>query len=77
MSTLPYNLRMIVVEDGAFDRGQASNGIELWDMQAKYADVIPSQQVIEQMDRMSAKLSPPREVRGRGGRICRLCKSMT
>jgi len=43
---------MIVVEDGVFDRGQASNGIKLWDMQAKYADVIPSQQVIEQMDRM-------------------------
>ena len=28
MSTLPYNLQMIVIEDGVFDRGQASNGIE-------------------------------------------------
>jgi len=27
MSALPYNLRMIVVEDGVFDRGQASIGI--------------------------------------------------
>jgi hypothetical protein len=77
MSTLHYHLRMIVVDYGDFDRGQASNSIELWDMQARYADVIPSQQVIEQMDRTSAKRSPPREVRGRGGGICRSCKSMT
>jgi maleamate amidohydrolase len=62
MSTLLYHLRMIMVEDGVFERGQASNSIELWDMQARYADVIPSQQVIEQMDRMSTKRSPPREV---------------
>jgi hypothetical protein len=35
MSTLPYDLRIIVVEDGVFDRGQASNGIGFWDMQTK------------------------------------------
>jgi len=45
---------MIVIEDRVFDRGQALNGIKLWDMQAKCTDIIPSQHVIEQMDRMSA-----------------------
>ena len=53
---------MIVVEDEVFDRGQASHAINLWDIQTKYADVILSQQVIEQLERMSTKLSPPREV---------------
>jgi nicotinamidase-related amidase len=42
-----YNLRMIVVEDGVFDRGEVSHAISLWDMQAKYADVVPAQEVIE------------------------------
>ncbi len=40
-----YNLRMIVVEDGVFDRGEASHALSLWDMQMKYADVTPSHQV--------------------------------
>jgi hypothetical protein len=53
---------MIVVEDGGFDRGQASHAINPCDVQTKYADVIPPHQVIEQLERMSAKLSPPREV---------------
>jgi hypothetical protein len=38
---------MIGVEDGVFDRGLASHAINLWDIQTKYADVIPSHQVIE------------------------------
>jgi hypothetical protein len=61
-SIRPDNLRM--VEDGVFDRGQVSCAINLWDIQTKYADVIPWQHVIEQMDKVSAKLSPPREVCG-------------
>ncbi len=40
-----YNLRMIVIEDGVFDRGQASHALSLWDMQMKYADVVPSRRV--------------------------------
>jgi hypothetical protein len=33
--------RMIVVEEGTFDRGQASHAINLFDMDMKYADVTP------------------------------------
>jgi nicotinamidase-related amidase len=40
-----------VVEDGVFDRGQVTHAINLFDMQAKYADVIPSSVVV---DRLSA-----------------------
>lgn len=35
-----YNFKMIVVEEGVFDRGQASHKISLFDMNAKYADVV-------------------------------------
>ncbi len=33
------------VEDGVFDRGQASHAINLFDMQAKYADVLPLEEL--------------------------------
>jgi nicotinamidase-related amidase len=35
-----YNLRVLVVEDGCFDRGEASHALNLFDMHQKYADVI-------------------------------------
>src|SRR6185437_14868867 len=35
------NYRMIVVEEGTFDRGEASHAINLFDMDMKYADVEP------------------------------------
>ncbi|MCI2418408.1 isochorismatase family protein [Saccharopolyspora sp. K220] len=34
------NLRVSIVEEGTFDRGEASHAINLFDMNAKYADVI-------------------------------------
>lgn len=40
-----YNIRCAVVEDGCFDRAQASHAIALCDMHAKYADVLPSADV--------------------------------
>jgi maleamate amidohydrolase len=36
-----YNFKVAVVEECVFDRGQASHKINLFDMQAKYADVVP------------------------------------
>ncbi len=35
-----YNFRVAVVAEACFDRGQASHAISLFDMQAKYADVV-------------------------------------
>jgi maleamate amidohydrolase len=41
------NLRVVVAEDACFDRAQASHAINLCDMNAKYADVVPSREIIE------------------------------
>ncbi|WNB86497.1 isochorismatase family protein [Cellulomonas sp. ATA003] len=35
-----HNINVAVVEEGCFDRGQASHAINLFDMNAKYADVV-------------------------------------
>ena len=40
-----HNLRVTVVEDGCFDRSQASHAINLFDIHAKYADVVPAERV--------------------------------
>jgi maleamate amidohydrolase len=42
-----YNYRMSVVEDCTFDRGQASHAMNLFELNAKYADVVPLQTVVE------------------------------
>src|SRR5262249_31688459 len=39
------NFRVIVAEEACFDRSQASHAINLCDMQAKYADVVPVEEV--------------------------------
>ena len=39
--------RMIVVEEGVFDRHQATHAINLFDMNQKYADVLPLAEVLE------------------------------
>ncbi|MSP89238.1 MAG: isochorismatase family protein [Alphaproteobacteria bacterium] len=40
-----YNLHVAVVEDGCFDRAEAAHAINLCDMNAKYADVVPGSEV--------------------------------
>lgn len=44
-----YNLRTIVVEEAVFDRIQISHKISLYDMDAKYADVLTRAQVEEKI----------------------------
>jgi isochorismate hydrolase len=39
------NYRVALAEEGCFDRSQASHAINLCDMQAKYADVLPLAEV--------------------------------
>ncbi len=43
-----------VVEDGVFDRGQVTHAMNLFDMQAKYADVIPSDEVVRRIERVAS-----------------------
>ena len=42
-----YNYRIAVVEDGCFDRAPVAHAINLADMHAKYADVVPCDTAIE------------------------------
>jgi maleamate amidohydrolase len=47
-----YNLKVSVVEECVFDRGQASHKINLFDMAMKYADVISLNEAIEYVRRL-------------------------
>jgi maleamate amidohydrolase len=46
------NFRVTVVEDGCADRSQISHAVNLCDLNAKYADVVASQEVIEYIQRL-------------------------
>ena len=50
------NYRVSVVEDGCFDRSQASHAINLCDMNAKYADVVHSDETIAYMNTLPTGL---------------------
>jgi maleamate amidohydrolase len=49
------NFRVQVVEDGCFDRSEVSHAINLGDMNAKYADVLPSTQIMDFLDTLDAQ----------------------
>lgn len=53
-----FNLRCAVVEDACFDRSEASHAIALCDMHAKYADVIPSADVLAHVQTLPDDLFP-------------------
>jgi maleamate amidohydrolase len=52
------NFRVSVVEDGCFDRSQASHAVSLCDMNAKYADVIPSSDALAFASSLDTGLFP-------------------
>jgi hypothetical protein len=69
------NFRVIVAEEGCFDRCQASHAINLCDMNAKYADVISTTEVINYLNALPDELFDcRRELRipSRGNRAGRL-----
>ncbi len=49
LDSFSLNFRTTVVEDGCFDRSQASHAINLCDMNAKYANVLSSEEVIQHL----------------------------
>lgn len=52
-------LKVNVVEDAVFDRGQVTHAMNLFDMQAKYADVLPAAAVVERLERLGAGAPAP------------------
>jgi maleamate amidohydrolase len=41
-----FNYRVILAEEGCFDRSEASHAVSLCDMHAKYADVVPTAEIL-------------------------------
>jgi maleamate amidohydrolase len=54
-----YNLKVSVVEECVFDRGQASHKINLFDMAMKYADVISLKETIDYISGLPDNLYAP------------------
>ena len=54
-----YNIKVSVVEECVFDRGQASHKINLFDMAMKYADVIPLKETVEYIRDLPDNLYAP------------------
>ena len=46
------NFRVIVPEEGCFDRIEVSHAISLFDMNAKYADVLPTGEVVAELGKV-------------------------
>jgi nicotinamidase-related amidase len=51
-----HNFRVVLAEEGCFDRGEASHAIALFDLNAKYADVLPTATVIDYIDGLGSDL---------------------
>jgi len=41
-----YNFKVVVPEDAVYDRAPTSHAVNLWDMNGKYADVMPASDVL-------------------------------
>jgi len=64
-----YNYRVAVVEEGCFDRSQASHALSLCDVHAKYADVIKLDEAMTFIDTLPKgmfKLPTPEQVAAPG-----------
>jgi maleamate amidohydrolase len=50
------NYRVILAEEGCFDRSEASHAISLCDMHAKYADVVATAEILSYFNELPADL---------------------
>src|SRR5205807_10255645 len=50
------NYRVILAQEGCFDRSEASHALSLCDMHAKYADVLPTEEILAYFDRLPLHL---------------------
>jgi nicotinamidase-related amidase len=48
-----YRFKVLVVEEGVFDRDEAPHAINLFDMDQKYADVLPLEDVLAYLDEVA------------------------
>jgi maleamate amidohydrolase len=50
-----YNFKVIIPEETAFDRFQASHAVNLFDLNCKYADVIPTDEVAAYLEGLAVR----------------------
>lgn len=50
-----YNFRIAVPEDGVYDRSKVSHAVNLFDMSEKYADVMPSADLLKRLSDIPAR----------------------
>ena len=50
------NLRVLVAEEACFDRYESSHAMALFDLNAKYADVLPTSEVVARIEALSPDL---------------------
>jgi isochorismate hydrolase len=43
------NYKVVVPEDAVYDRSQTSHAVNLFDMASKYADVLPTEELIARL----------------------------
>ena len=56
LDAFSLNYRITLAEEGCFDRSQASHAINLCDMNAKYADVVKTSEVLDERHRPASTL---------------------
>jgi len=63
LDAFSLNYRIALAEEGCFDRSQASHAINLCDMNAKYADVVKTSEVLAFLDSLPSGMYnlPPGE----------------
>lgn len=54
-----HNYRTSVVLEGTFDRGEASHAVGLFDMKAKYADVVSQAEVLAHLEQLESIAATP------------------
>ena len=59
LDAFSLNLRTTIAEEACFDRSQASHAINLCDMHAKYADVVPTDEALDYLDTIDAEYNLP------------------
>lgn len=50
-----YNFPVLVVEEGVFDRGEVSHAVNLFDLDQKYANVVPAVEAREYLERLTTE----------------------
>jgi pyruvate dehydrogenase E1 component len=58
LDAFSLNFRVALAEEGCFDRSQASHAVNLCDMHAKYADVVPNAEILAYVQTLPYDLFP-------------------